>query len=128
MRDAVPNASFFGFTGTPIERTDANLRRVFGDYISIYDIQQAVEDGATVKIYCEGDDKQGALKIVMTGSAADPLGWQQHLRSKARREDLALRFKGPNDPYKYGYPPDKQEKATDTVLEQAEWIAKDWAG
>ena len=54
MRDALPNASFIGFTGTPIEHTDANTRAVFGDYISIYDIQQAVEDGATVKIYYEG--------------------------------------------------------------------------
>ena len=52
-RDALPNASFIGFTGTPIERTDANTRAVFGDYISIYDIRQAVIDGATVPIYYE---------------------------------------------------------------------------
>ncbi len=54
MRDALPNASFIGFTGTPIELKDANTRSVFGDYISVYDIQQAVEDGATVPIYYEG--------------------------------------------------------------------------
>ena len=53
MRDALPNASFIGFTGTPIEVEDANTRAVFGDYISIYDIQRAVEDGATVPIYYE---------------------------------------------------------------------------
>ena len=53
MRDALPNASFVGFTGTPIELQDANTRAVFGDYISIYDIQRAVEDGATVPIYYE---------------------------------------------------------------------------
>jgi type I restriction enzyme R subunit len=53
MRDALPHASFIGFTGTPIEKTDANTRAVFGDYISIYDIQRAVEDGATVPIYYE---------------------------------------------------------------------------
>jgi len=53
MRDALPNASFIGFTGTPIELTDKNTRAVFGDYISIYDIQRAVEDGATVPIYYE---------------------------------------------------------------------------
>jgi type I restriction enzyme, R subunit len=53
MRDALPNASFVGFTGTPIELEDRNTRAVFGDYISIYDIQQAVEDGATVPIYYE---------------------------------------------------------------------------
>ena len=53
MRDALPEASFVGFTGTPIELKDANTRAVFGDYISIYDIQRAVEDQATVPIYYE---------------------------------------------------------------------------
>ena len=53
MRDALPNASFIGFTGTPIEATDRNTRAVFGNYISVYDIQRAVEDGATVPIYYE---------------------------------------------------------------------------
>ena len=53
MHDALPNASFIGFTGTPIKRHDANTRAVFGDYVSIYDIQRAVEDGATVPIYYE---------------------------------------------------------------------------
>lgn len=200
MRDSLPHASFIGFTGTPIEHSDANTRAVFGDYISIYDIQQAVEDGATVKIYYEGrlakleldeqekpkidpefdevtegeelekkeklktkwaaleaivgtekriglvakdivthfeqrlevmdgkamivcmsrricvdlynaivqlrpdwhseDDKQGVIKIVMTGNAADPLEWQQHVRNKARREELALSFKNPVNPFK----------------------------
>ena len=54
LRDALPNASFIGFTGTPIEATDKNTPAVFGDYIDIYDIQRAVEDEATVKIYYEG--------------------------------------------------------------------------
>lgn len=53
LRDALPNASFIGFTGTPIEKTDANTRAVFGDYISVYDIQRAVADKATVPIYYE---------------------------------------------------------------------------
>ncbi len=53
MRDALPNASFIGFTGTPIELTDKNTRAVFGDYISVYDIQRAVTDGATLPIYYE---------------------------------------------------------------------------
>ena len=53
MRDALPNASFIGFTGTPIELTDKNTRAVFGDYISVYDIQRAVLDKATVPIYYE---------------------------------------------------------------------------
>ncbi len=53
MRDALPNASYIGFTGTPIEKADANTRAIFGDYISIYDIQRAVADKATVPIYYE---------------------------------------------------------------------------
>ncbi len=200
MRDALPNASFIGFTGTPIEKTDANTRAVFGDYISVYDIQRAVADKATVPIYYEGrlaklelkesekpkidpefeevtegeeverreklkskwaqleavvgsenrikriaydlvdhfekrlavmdgkamvvvmsrriavelhreivalrpawhsdDDEQGALKVVMTGSASDPLEWQEHIRNKPRREALALRFRDPSDGFK----------------------------
>ena len=61
MHDALPNASFVGFTGTPIERADANTRAVFGDYISIYDIQRAVLDGATVPIYYESRLAKRAL-------------------------------------------------------------------
>ena len=199
MRDALPHASFIGFTGTPIELEDANTRAVFGDYISVYDIQRAVTDGATVPIYYEGrlaklelkeserpkidpefeeategeeverkeklkskwaqleavvgsenrirriardlvdhfetrlaaldgkamvvcmsrricvelykelvalrprwhgdDDDQGTLKVVMTGSAADPLDWQAHIRNKPRREALAGRFRDPADPF-----------------------------
>ncbi|MDE4084640.1 type I restriction endonuclease subunit R [Planococcus maritimus] len=53
MRDALPNASFIGFTGTPVESSDKNTPAVFGDYIDIYDMTQAVEDGSTVKIYYE---------------------------------------------------------------------------
>ena len=199
MRDALPNASFIGFTGTPIERQDANTRAVFGDYISIYDIQRAVEDEATVPIYYESrlanlvldeqerpnidpdfeeategeeidrkeklktrwaqleaivgaerrlrlvaqdivrhfaervdamngkamivcmsrricielyreltrlrpdwhdaDDDKGQIKIIMTGSASDPVEWQPHVRNKARREALAARFRDPDDPF-----------------------------
>ena len=184
MRDALPNASFVGFTGTPIELQDANTRAVFGDYISIYDIKRSVEDGATVPIYYESrlaklaldeaerpaidpdfeeategeeverkeklktrwaqleaivehfeqrlealdgkamvvcmsrricvdlhrelvrlrphwrddDDGRGAIKVVMTGSASDPLEWQQHIRNKPRREALANRFRDASDP------------------------------
>jgi type I restriction enzyme R subunit len=53
LRDALPHASFIGFTGTPIEKDDINTRSIFGDYIDIYDISRAVEDGATVPIYYE---------------------------------------------------------------------------
>ena len=62
MRDALPNASFIGFTGTPIELKDANTRAVFGDYISVYDIQRAVEDAATVPIYYESRLARLAIK------------------------------------------------------------------
>ena len=53
LRDALPHASFIGFTGTPIEKSDVNTPAVFGEYIDIYDISRAVEDGATVPIYYE---------------------------------------------------------------------------
>src|SRR6478736_6613049 len=53
LRDGLPNASFIGFTGTPIEKDDVNTPAVFGEYIDIYDISRAVEDGATVPIYYE---------------------------------------------------------------------------
>ena len=53
MHDALPNASFIGFTGTPIELSDKNTRAVFGEYIDVYDITRAVEDKATVPIYYE---------------------------------------------------------------------------
>ncbi|MDH3210485.1 MAG: HsdR family type I site-specific deoxyribonuclease, partial [Burkholderiaceae bacterium] len=204
MRDALPHASFIGFTGTPIALQDANTRAVFGDYISVYDIQRAVQDGATVPIYYESrlarlvlvdserpkidpgfeeategeeverkeklktkwaqleavvgahkrlelvakdivehfekrcnamigkamivcmsrricvelhreivklrpemgnsgdgaDDEHGALKVVMTGSASDPIEWQQHIRNKPRREALAHRFRDANDAFR----------------------------
>jgi len=62
LRDALPNASFIGFTGTPIELSDKNTRAVFGDYISVYDIRRSVEDGATVPIYYES--RLAKLKLI----------------------------------------------------------------
>lgn len=53
LRDALPGATFLGFTGTPIESTDKSTRAVFGDYVDVYDLTRAVEDGATVKIFYE---------------------------------------------------------------------------
>ena len=200
LRDALPKASFIGFTATPLEVGDRSTPAVFGDYIDVYDIQRAVDDGATVRIYYEGrlaklelkeeerpkidpdfeevtegeeestreklkskwarmeamvgtekrlrliakdivahfdkrleamdgkamivcmsrricvalygeiiklrsawhskDDEKGAIKIVMTGSAADEADWQPHIRNKQRREGLAKRFKDPSDPLK----------------------------
>ncbi|MFH1923835.1 MAG: type I restriction endonuclease subunit R [Planctomycetota bacterium] len=62
MRDALPNASFIGFTGTPIEKHDANTRAVFGEYVSIYDIERAVRDEATVRIYYQSRIAKLSLK------------------------------------------------------------------
>ena len=200
MRDALPNASFIGFTGTPIEKADRSTPAVFGEYADVYDIQQAVEDGTTVRIYYESrlaklelkpeerphldqdfeevtegeeierkeklkskwarleavvgsekrlrriakdiishfesrlevlegkamivcmsrricvelhnqivklrpdwyskDDKKGAIKVIMTGSAADGAGWQEHIRTKQRRKEIGDLMKDPNDPLK----------------------------
>jgi type I restriction enzyme R subunit len=93
MHDALPNASFIGFTGTPIELTDRNTPAVFGDYIDIYDIQRSVEDGATVRIYYEGRlaklalDEQERPKIdpqfEEVTEGAEPTV-KQHYRSKGR--------------------------------------------
>ena len=200
LRDALPGASFIGFTGTPIEKDDVNTPAVFGEYIDVYDISRAVEDGATVPIYYESrlarielpeeekpkidaeiddltedeasteqerikrkwatvealvgsekrlalvaadlvrhfedraaaldgkamvvcmsrricvelyqhivglrpdwhsdDDKGGKIKIVMTGSAADPQPWQPHIGTKGRRDLLAKRAKDARDTLK----------------------------
>jgi type I restriction enzyme R subunit len=62
MRDALPHASFIDFTDTPIELADANTRAVLGDYISVYDIQRAMQDSATVPIYYES--RLGKLALV----------------------------------------------------------------
>jgi type I restriction enzyme R subunit len=53
LRDALPNATYIGFTGTPIDSDDRSTREVFGDYVSVYDLTRAVNDGATVKVYYE---------------------------------------------------------------------------
>ncbi len=198
LRNALPNATFIAFTGTPIESADRSTRGVFGDTISVYDIKRAVEDGATVPIYYEGrlaklaldeaekpkidpdfaevtegaedtlkeaakrkwaqleamvgsekrlalvardvvahfgkrqeamagkgmivsmsrriavalydelvklrpdwhsdDDATGTIKVVMTGSASDPLDWQGHISTKKERDALASRMRDPADP------------------------------
>tara|TARA_R110002074_G_scaffold349634_1_gene520343 strand:- start:129697 stop:132855 length:3159 start_codon:yes stop_codon:yes gene_type:complete len=69
LRDALPRASFIGFTGTPISAEDKDTRAVFGDYVSIYDIQDAVDDGSTVPIYYESrlaklDINQAELELL----------------------------------------------------------------
>ncbi len=203
LRDALPNATFIGFTGTPVELDDKNTPAVFGDYVDIYDIEQAVEDGATVRIYYESrlakvkikdeyketldedfdaimeeggvyevdteealkakwtrveaivghpervanvaqdlvahfetrreifegkamivsmsrricvllydaivkirpdwhhkDDDKGVIKVIMTGSSADPPPMQPHIRTKEARKAIGDRLKNPDDPLK----------------------------
>jgi len=200
IRDALPNASFIGFTGTPIDLSDRSTVNVFGECISIYDISRSIEDKTTVPIYYEsrlvkidlpedqkeilnqsfemisedmestvrekekrkwamleslvgldtrlelvakdivdhfekrqeamdgkgmivcmsrricvelynyiirlrpewvgkGDD-DSMVNVIMTGSATDPVEWQRHIRNKLRRNEMALRFKDPRDPFK----------------------------
>jgi type I restriction enzyme R subunit len=90
LRDALPNASFIGFTGTPIEQNDANTRAIFGDYISIYDIQRAVADGATVPIYYESRIAKLELDTELTrGQAIDLLTLldREHVRGVMKRKE-----------------------------------------
>lgn len=82
MRDALPNATYLGFTGTPIEGSDVNTPAVFGGYVDVYDIAQAVEDGATVRIYYES-----RLAKVELGSEGRQL--VQDLDAELAKEDLS---------------------------------------
>jgi type I restriction enzyme R subunit len=91
LRDALPNASFIGFSGTPIEKGDKNTRQVFGDYIDIYDLTQAVEDGATVKVFYEArlikvDLPQDALADIdeTVDEATEGLADEDKVRAKTR--------------------------------------------
>jgi len=86
MRDALPNASFIGFTGTPISQDDRDTRAVFGDYVSIYDIQDAVDDGATVEIYYESR----LVKLDVNRKEIDRLSEEVEVVTE-EEEDLASR-------------------------------------
>ncbi len=200
LRDALPNASFIGFTGTPIEKEDKSTPAVFGNYVDRYDIERAVEDEVTVRIYYESrlaklelkpeerpkidkdfedvtegeetehkeklksqwarlekvvgspsrirriakdivkhweervsvldgkamivcmsrricielhneivklkpewyhkEDNKGIIKVIMTGSASDPVSWQEHIKTKQRRKDIGERIKDASDSLK----------------------------
>ncbi|MGB4575672.1 MAG: type I restriction endonuclease subunit R [Paludibacter sp.] len=84
MRDALPNATYIGFTGTPIESTDINTPQVFGQYVDVYDISQAVADGATVRIYYESRlakvnlDEEGKRLIKEFESRDDLYGYPEN--------------------------------------------------
>ncbi len=81
MRDALPNATYLGFTGTPIENTDVNTPKIFGNYVDIYDIAQAVEDGATVRIYYES-------RLAKVNLSEDGRQLVENLDSDLEQEDL----------------------------------------
>jgi type I restriction enzyme R subunit len=92
LRDALPHASFIGFTGTPIEQTDANTRAIFGDYISIYDIQRAVADGATVPIYYESRIAKLGLNIAALPRLDDEFDEITEGEEQSSREKLKSRW------------------------------------
>ncbi|ESS71835.1 putative type I restriction enzyme hindVIIP R protein [Methyloglobulus morosus KoM1] len=83
LRDALPNATYLGFTGTPIEKTDVNTPAVFGLYVDIYDIAQAVEDGATVRIYYESR----LAKVILTDEGKKLIA---ELDKELDQEDLTV--------------------------------------
>ena len=89
LRDALPNASFIGFTGTPIEQNDANTRAIFGDYISIYDIQRAVADKATVPIYYESR----IAKLALNQAALPKLDEEFEEITEGEEEDKKRKLK-----------------------------------
>ncbi|GAM62061.1 type I restriction-modification system [Vibrio ishigakensis] len=96
MRDALPNASFIGFTGTPIAMDDKDTRGVFGEYVSIYDIQDAVDDGATVPIYYESrlaklDINQDKIEV-LNDEVEDEIGEDEETadREKIKSQWAAL--------------------------------------
>ena len=92
MRDALPNASFIGFTGTPIEMTDANTRAVFGQYIDVYDIARAVEDHATVPIYYEA--RLAKIKLVDSERPKIDSDFEELMEGEemAKKENLKSRW------------------------------------
>ncbi|MEC8174187.1 MAG: type I restriction endonuclease subunit R, partial [Pseudomonadota bacterium] len=87
IRDALPNASFIGFTGTPIELSDKNTKAVFGDYVSVYDIQRAVQDQATVPIYYEAR----VIKLSFSDSAIGSI--DEDFNEVTEREEIETREK-----------------------------------
>lgn len=91
MRDALPNATFLGFTGTPIETDDRSTRAVFGEYIDVYDLTRAVEDGATVRIFYESrlaeielsdEDLEDADDLIQEASEGDSEDASQKAKTK----------------------------------------------
>ncbi len=94
LRDALPNATYLGFTGTPIEKTDVNTPAVFGNYVDIYDIAQAVEDGATVRIFYEsrlakvGLSDEGKKLVAQLDEELDQDELSETQKAKSKRTQL----------------------------------------
>jgi type I site-specific restriction-modification system R (restriction) subunit len=100
LRDALPNASFIGFTGTPIEQSDVNTPVVFGNYVDIYDISRAVEDGATVPIYYESRLARIELPPDAIPQLDEEIEELTEDEETADQERLAKRAKDADDPLK----------------------------
>jgi type I restriction enzyme, R subunit len=92
LRDALPNATFVAFTGTPVSGEDRDTRAVFGDYISIYDMQQAQEDGATVAIYYESRLAKLGLKAEELAGIDDEVDELAEDEEEDQREKLKSRW------------------------------------
>ncbi len=89
LRDGLPNASFIGFTGTPIESKDKNTRQVFGDYIDVYDLTQAVVDGATVRVFYEAR----LAKVELPQEALDLIDEQFEEATEGSEDEVKARLK-----------------------------------
>jgi len=127
MRDALPGAAFIAFTGTPLELDDRNTRQVFGDYISIYDIERAVQDGATVPIYYESR----LAKLALDESERPKIDPEFEEVTEGEEIERKEKLKTKCRPSRGltgcpAAPTDKQEKATQTVLEQAEALSTEF--
>ena len=102
LRDALPNATYLGFTGTPIESTDINTPAVFGNYIDVYDIAQAVEDGATVRIYYESRlakvslSEEGRKLVAELDKELDTESMDDVQKAKAKWTQLEALIGSPN--------------------------------
>jgi hypothetical protein len=93
LRDALPNATFVAFTGTPVSSEDRDTRAVFGDYIHVYDMQQAKEDGATVAIYYES--RLAKLGLKQDELPPSTTRWTNWPKTKKRASKPSSRAAGP---------------------------------
>ena len=119
MREALPNATFVGFTGTPLERDDKNTMRVFGEYVDVYDIRQAVEDGATRPLYYEA--RIVKLKVDQEGLrvAEEEVEYVVNADRKGERDDKAAEDR-------FRVPPESLVGAQERIERLAAFIVEHW--